>query len=945
MSIRVKAALVIISIVFVFTIANYLLNLSFTRKNIIEAMEQELTLARDIGEGLVSTEIKLIKTDTEIIAERLFKTGTVEGMLQEMAVQIDLYKEFISLTVYDRNGIVAHCGESITHDIFLEEKHFIEAAFNGETSFSPTHYNKITGAFIMHISVPMAEGLVLSATLPGMLFADFISGYRLWETGNIFLVDMDGTVIAHYRDDYVLKRINFITAGETMQQYRDIGNFFRKMISTDSGSGIYFLDGTERLCTYKRVSNSTSGWYIAVSAPVDKSPATKMQRDLAFSSLFFMFLGVLVAVFVSGTVVRPFYRIEAQNRDLGELSESVRAASEAKSRFLANMSHEMRTPLNAIIGLSELTIEDGSLNKADLENLEKIYSAGTTLLFTVNDILDISKIEAGKLELIHVDYDMPSLVNDSVTQNILRRGEKPIEFILEIDEHMFSRLNGDELRIKQIINNLLSNAFKYTKEGTIVLAINCKREGDDVWLTISVRDTGIGIKQEDIERLFSDYSQLDMRKNRKIEGTGLGLSITKKMTEMMGGSITVESEYGKGSVFTVHFKQKFVTEETIGKEVVNNLKNFRYSDNKRTLNSRLSRINLSYAHVLLVDDTPTNLDVAKGMLKPYGMQIDCASSGREAIAAVRNGDVKYNAIFMDHMMPEMNGIEAAKIIREEIGTEYAKTVPIIALTANAVVGNEELFLNNGFQAFVSKPIEIERLDAVIRQWIRDKELEKKLVHVNVNGQSIPDTRKNDRRVFIDRRRGFDRRTFGDGISGIDIPRGLDRFGGDEDSYIKILHSYINNTKPLLETMKEVNRDNLANYAITVHGIKGSSRGIFAGTVGSKAESLENAAKAGDLDFVSANNSAFIELTEKLIGDLEQMLKKMNVESGKARKDKPDNDALARLLAACQNYDMDGVDAAMEEIDAYEYESDEGLVSWLRVNVEQMNFTQIRERLA
>ncbi|MCL1941828.1 MAG: ATP-binding protein, partial [Synergistaceae bacterium] len=390
-------------------------------------------------------------------------------------------------------------------------------------------------------------------------------------------------------------------------------------------------------------------------------------------------------------------------------------ANRAKSDFLAKMSHEMRTPLNAVIGLSELTLDSSDLGEEAYSNLKKIYNAGMTLLSTVNDILDISKIEAGRLELAPVEYDVPSLINDAITQSIMRIAEKPIKFVLDIEDDLPAMLYGDDLRVKQILNNLLSNSFKYTKEGSVELSVRCEKDGDEVWMTVRIKDTGIGIRPEDLSNLFTEYIQMESKSNRKIEGTGLGLPITKRLVEMMDGSITAESEYGKGSIFTVKLRQESAGDATIGPDVVRNLKNFSYSDSKRDRNFHMSRVNLSYARVLVVDDVVTNLDVAKGFMKPYGMQIDCVSSGQKAIDAVRDESVRYNAIFMDHMMPGMDGMEATRIIREEIGSEYAKTVPIIALTANAIAGNEEMFLGSGFQAFISKPIEIDRLDAVIRE--------------------------------------------------------------------------------------------------------------------------------------------------------------------------------------------------------------------------------------
>ncbi|MCL1829758.1 MAG: ATP-binding protein, partial [Oscillospiraceae bacterium] len=279
--------------------------------------------------------------------------------------------------------------------------------------------------------------------------------------------------------------------------------------------------------------------------------------------------------------------VNALQRD--EMTQKLQDANEAKSNFLAKMSHEMRTPLNAIIGLSGLTLEDGGLSENARSNMEKVSNAGEVLLNLVNDILDISKIEAGKFELLPDEYDVPSLINDTVTSNILRMGDSPVQFVLNIDETLPAKLVGDDLRIRQILNNLLSNAFKYTNEGTVEFGISCDRKSGDVWMTLWVSDTGQGIKPEDMNRLFSDYAQMNANANKNVKGTGLGLPITKMIAEMMDGSVSAESKYGEGSRFTVKIKQGFVSETVIGPEAAKNLREFRYTDEKRRLNSQLTR--------------------------------------------------------------------------------------------------------------------------------------------------------------------------------------------------------------------------------------------------------------------------------------------------------------------------------------------------------------------
>jgi CheY-like chemotaxis protein len=350
------------------------------------------------------------------------------------------------------------------------------------------------------------------------------------------------------------------------------------------------------------------------------------------------------------------------------------------------------------------------------------------------------------------------------------------------------------------------------------------------------------------------------------------------MVELMGGTITVESEYGKGSTFTARFRQKFVSDTVIGPEVVANLKSMKYSISRLETKARFVRLQLPYAKVLVADDVQTNLDVARGMMKPYGMKVDCVTSGQEAIDIIRKKEITYDAIFMDHMMPEMDGIEAVRIIRNEIGTEYAKTIPIIAMTANAIVGSEEMFLQNGFQAFIAKPVDVMLLDSIIRHWIRDKTPERKYAAeqaaLKAAAQEAPgQEEEKERRSGTERRSGLDRRepAKATGIPGIDLNACLGRFSGDEEILRDILESYARNIPDMLEKIRTVTQEGLAGYAVNVHGIKGSSRNICAEAVGAFAEKLEHAAKAGDFAFVEANNGAFLQATEKQIEEISRFL--------------------------------------------------------------------------
>jgi len=557
-------------------------------------------------------------------------------------------------------------------------------------------------------------------------------------------------------------------------------------------------------------------------------------------------LGVIAAIVGSNVIKKPYEEIEA-------LKVKAEESSKSKSTFLATMSHEMRTPLNAVIGLSELTL-DGKISGEEKENIEKVYTAGMVLLGIINDILDISKIETGKFELNPVVYDLPSLINDTITLNTMRIEEKPITFKLFIEETLPSELRGDDLRIKQIFNNIISNAIKYTKAGTVEWHIAWEKSGDDIWLISSVKDSGIGIRKEDLDKLFQNYSQVDTKSHNKIEGAGLGLSLTKRMVEMMGGTITVDSEYGKGSTFTIQIKQGHVNDIPIGPMVVEKLKNFQFIDEKHQQHARLVRLPLPYARVLVVDDVEPNLVVVKGILKPYGMQVDCVTSGKDAIMQIKKG-IKYNAVFMDHMMPEMDGIEATRIIRNEIENEFAKIVPIIALTANAIRGNEEMFLNAGFQAFLTKPIDINIMDSVLRQWVRNKAQE--------GGQIVFENNAEQRTESSGKKE----------IPGIDMQQAMEQLGDDEEIFELTLQSFVDNTPTVIDRLRNFEVEKIADYIITVHGMKGICGNICAEETAAMAASLEQAAKSGDVDFIKGNNAALISAVEKLLADIRVWLEK------------------------------------------------------------------------
>jgi CheY-like chemotaxis protein/anti-sigma regulatory factor (Ser/Thr protein kinase) len=502
-------------------------------------------------------------------------------------------------------------------------------------------------------------------------------------------------------------------------------------------------------------------------------------------------------------------------------------------------------------------------------------------------------------------------------------------------------LLGDDLRVKRIFNNLLSNACKYTETGSVTWRIDFEVDGDTVWIISDIIDTGVGIKPEDKEKLFGVYSQVNTQANRNIEGTGLGLSIMKNLLDMMDGTIVVESEYGKGSQFSIRFRQGFVSDVAIGKKMAENLMSERYTASKLARRANIVYVDMPYASVLVVDDVNTNLDVVKGMLKPYGLRVDTATSGKQAIEMIRSEKPRYDAIFMDHMMPGMDGVEATNIIREELGTEYARTIPIIALTANAVVGSEQMFLDNGFQAFISKPIDILILDSVLRKWVRDKTRERgfdAMADHDVAGDR--GAAEQGEQLFCGPQKApCDAEDLV--IEGVDVRAGVANFGNDVDMYVTVLSTFSKNTRNMLTEIDEhLAKVDLKDYSIEVHGIKGSAYNIFATELGDRAKRLENLAKAGEEALVRAENRDFVEYVNDALDTIDEALVAFREKYAKPRALAPDTELFEKLREACGRYDVRQVDAAMQALESYEYETGNELVNWLREQVDDMNFDEI-----
>ena len=809
---------------------------SETRENIvnesrINAIESSQEIDRRMSSSLDILKLSAYTLDNMIVEKRS-QEEILDFLIDEtVAVGNSLIEEttgvygYINGEYMDGSGWVPDEG----YDPTIRPWYVEGRAGNGEIVIVDPYVDLDTGSVMIALTKTLCdkESVVgIDINMDGLqsVLEEHVSDNLNYE----FIVNSKGIIVAHSAKEYI---------GEDI--FVDDDPFATEIavhIKTSETDDFYFGYNNRDYIVY--VMPLEYGWTcVSVIDATDEFAALK--GPLYFTAVISV---VIVIIFIIIMIMAE--KRDRKAKEFADKSRKAESASEAKSSFLSNMSHEIRTPVNAILGMNEMILRECG-DEAVIEYSENIKSAGNSLLGLINDILDFSKIEAGKIEIIPVDYDLSSVINDLVNMIHTRAVNKGLELKLDIDRNIPKCLHGDEVRIKQIITNILTNAVKYTEEGSVTFSMGYEDvpgSEDEMLLKVKITDTGIGIKEDDLKKLFSKFERIDEERIRNIEGTGLGMNITKSLLDIMGSSLNVESKYGKGSCFSFELIQKVVSREPLGdyeEAFRQHLKNQSKYREKFTADT---------ARILVVDDNPMNLVVFKNLVKQTLVCVDTANDGNEAI--VLASENSYDILFLDHLMPGKDGIETLHDIKENASGPNINT-PAVCLTANAVSGAREIYMEAGFDDYLTKPIDTVQLEEMMLRLLPDGKVKSLTKDCPESGISAVNNGTEDRIDIPEELKPLLE------CKQIDVKAGL-KNSASPALYIEVLNIYYDSFDEVSEELNRfVSEEDFKNYTIKIHALKSSSKIIGAGELGDMAQKLEDAGKAGNYDFIRGNHESFM----------------------------------------------------------------------------------------